>query len=107
MPAQAAKPGPSVTTYCDLVVVDRPDPEQGFGTCLGVLALAKSHDATCLDAACQRGLTLRARPVSSIRSILKTGLDRALIEDQPEDRPLHHANIPGRGYYHSEGEDRC
>jgi len=100
MLAQAAKLGPSVTAFCEAVMADRPHPEQGFRTCLGVLALGKSYDATRLDAACRRGLAIRARSVASIRSILKNGLDRAFIEDRPEDRPLNHANIRGQGYYH-------
>ena len=100
MLAQAAKLGPSVTAFCEAVMADRPHPEQGFRTCLGVLALAKVYDATRLDAACRRGLAIRARSVASIRSILKNGLDRAFIEDRPEDRPLNHANIRGQGYYH-------
>jgi len=100
MLAQAAKLGPSVTAFCEAVMADRPHPEQGFRTCLGVLALAKSYDATRLDAACRRGLAIRARSVASIRSILKNGLDRAFIEERPEDRPLNHANIRGQGYYH-------
>ena len=81
-------------------MADRPHPEQGFRTCLGVLALAKSYEATRLDAACRRGLTIRARSVASISSILKNGLDRAFIEDRPEDHPLNHTNIRGQGYYH-------
>ena len=100
MLAQAAKLGPSVTAFCEAVMADRPHPEQGFRTCMGVLALAKSHDAARLDAACRRGLTIKARSVASIRSILKNGLDRAFFEESPEDRPLRHANIRGQGYYH-------
>lgn len=100
MLAQAAKLGPSVTAFCEAVMADRPHPEQGFRTCMGVLALAKSYDAARLDAACRRGLAIRARSVASIRSILKNGLDRAFIEDRPEDRPLNHANIRGQGYCH-------
>lgn len=104
MLAQAAKLGPSVTTFCEAVMADRPHPEQGFRTCLGVLALAKSYDATRLDAACRRGLTIQTRSPfliwALIRSILKNGLDRAFLEDRPDDRPLHHANIRGQGYYH-------
>ena len=98
--AQAAKLGPSVVAFCEAVMADRPHPEQGFRTCLGVLALARSHDAARLDAACRRALSIRARSVASIRSILQTGLDRAFIEDVPEDRPLRHPNIRGQGYYH-------
>lgn len=64
------------------------------------LGLGQSYDTARLDAACRRGMIIRARSVASIRSILKSGLDRAFIEDRPEDRPLHHANIRGQGYYH-------
>ncbi len=74
--------------------------EQGFRTCLGVLSLAKSYDAVRLDAACQRGLSIHARSVASIRSILKSGLDRAFLEETAEELPLQHNNIRGQGYYH-------
>lgn len=77
-----------------------PHLEQGFRTCLGVLVLAKSYDAARLDAACRRGLTIKARSVSSIRSILKNDRDRAFIEERHEGRPLNHANIRGQDYYH-------
>jgi hypothetical protein len=38
--------------------------------------------------------------VTSIRSILKNGLDRAFLEPSEEPSPLQHANIRGGGYYH-------
>jgi transposase len=98
--AQAAKLGPSVTAFCEAVMADRPHPEQGFRCCLGVLALAKSYEAARLDAACRRGLTIRARSVASIRSILKNGLESAFHEEVPDQSPLLHANIRGQGYYH-------
>jgi transposase len=100
MLAQASRLGPSVTAFCEAVMADRPHPEQGFRTCLGVLALARSYDPDRLDAACRRGLSIRARSVASIRSILKTGLDRAFLEEEPGQLPLQHPNIRGQGYYH-------
>jgi transposase len=45
----AAKLGPSVVAFCETVMADRPHPEQGFRTCLGVLALSRSYDPTRLD----------------------------------------------------------
>lgn len=87
MLVQAAKLGPSVTAFCEAVMTARPHPEQGFRTCLGVPALAKSYDATRLDATCRRGLTIQTRSVASIRSILKNGLDRAFLEDRPKVAP--------------------
>jgi transposase len=100
MLAAAEKLGPSVVAFCEAVMADRPHPEQGFRTCLGVLALARSYDPARLDAACRRGLSIRARSVASIRSILKTGLDRAFLEEETGQLPLQHPNIRGRGYYH-------
>ena len=41
-----------------------------------------------------------ARSLASIRSILQAGLDRAFLEDEPEQLPLQHPNIRGQGYYH-------
>jgi len=96
----AEKLGPSVAAFCQIVMDDRPHPEQGFRTCLGVLALAKSYDAVRLDAACQRGITIKARSVASIRSILKNGLDQAFLEPDPAELPLQHPNIRGQRYYH-------
>ena len=100
MLAQATKTGPAVAAFCEMVMADRPHPEQGFRTCLGVLSLVKTYGPQRVDAACQRGVTIRARTVTSIRSILKTGLDRAFLEGSEDAAPLLHANIRGGGYYH-------
>ena len=122
MLAQAAKTGPVVAAFCEMVMADRPHPEQGLRTCSGVPALVKTYGPERVDAACQRGATIRARTVASIRSILKTGLegaflDRAFLEGAGLDRaflegaglegaaeaaPLQHANIRGGGHCHFE-----
>ena len=47
-----------------------------------------------------RGVTIKARSVSSVRSVLKTGLDRAFLEPEAEELPLQHPNIRGHNYYH-------
>ena len=76
MLAQATKTGPGVAAFCEMVLADRrssgqrstgalpdpPHPEQGFRTCLGVLSLVKTYGPQRVDAACQRGVTIRARP---------------------------------------------
>ncbi|QRD49067.1 IS21 family transposase (plasmid) [Pseudosulfitobacter pseudonitzschiae] len=98
--SRAAKLGPSVAAFCDIVMQDRPHPEQGFRTCLGILSLARSFEPQRLDAACRRGISIKARSVSSIRSILKTGLDQAFMEPDPDELPLQQPNIRGQKYYH-------
>ena len=37
---------------------------------------------------------------ASIRSILKNGLDRAVVDETPDHEPLRHGNIRGQGYFH-------
>ena len=98
--AAAERIGPSTAALFEAVMADRPHPEQGFRTCLGILGLAKSYGHVRLDAACRRGVLIKARSVASIRSILRNGLDRAFVENVPDHEPLRHANIRGQGYFH-------
>jgi transposase len=80
----------------------RPHPEQGFRTCLGILSLTRAYDKTRVDAACRRGVLIKARSVASIRSILNNGLDRAFLDEaeQSDRDPPRHGNIRGRDYFH-------
>lgn len=98
----AEKIGPSTAALCEAVMTARPHPEQGFRTCLGILAPTRTYGAARVDAACRRGVSINARSVASIRSILKNGLDRAFLdEDGRSDRePVRHPNIRGRNYFH-------
>jgi transposase len=100
MLAAAEAAGPSVAAFCEAVMAARPHPEQGFRTCFGILSMEKTYGRARLDAACRRGLQIGARSVSSIRSILKTGLDQAFLDLTPDPEPLRHANIRGQRYFH-------
>ncbi len=94
------KIGPSTAAFFQAVIEARPHPEQGFRTCLGILSLARSYDNARVDAACRRGILIKARSVASIRSILKNGLDRAFLDETSDHQPLRHGNIRGQGYFH-------
>ena len=98
--AFAEKIGPATAALTQAIMIARPHPEQGFRTCLGILSLEKVYGQARLEAACRRGEMINARSVGSIRSILKTGLDRAFLDPEPEPEPLRHGNIRGRGYFH-------
>ena len=98
--AVAEKIGPATAALTQAIMTDRPHPKQGFRTCLGILALEKTYGQVRLEAACQRGDLIKARSVDSIRSILKTGLDRAFLDPETEVEPLRHDNIRGRTYFH-------
>ena len=81
---------------------DRPHPEHGYRSCLGLLNHARRYSKVRLEAACERALHIQSPSYRSVTSILKQGLDRQALseqEDHQAELPLH-ANVRGAGYYH-------
>jgi transposase len=92
--------GPQTAALVTAILADRPHPEQGYRSCLGILRLAKRYDAARLEAACSRALTAGARSYRHVAAILKRGLDRLPPGTPPAAAPLVHENIRGPEYYH-------
>lgn len=97
---RAARIGPATAILVDVILRDRPHPEQGFRSCLGILRLARSHGAERLEAACDRALEINARTLTSVRSILHNRLDGRRPVQPPEAPPIPHANIRGPQFFH-------
>ncbi len=93
--------GPETEILVKRILADRPHPEQGYRSCLGVLRLAKQYGTARLEAACKRAVSVNARSYRHVHSILKNGLDRmALATDEEQTRlPLEHENVRGGDYY--------
>jgi len=93
--------GPYTRALVEAIFADRPHPEQGYRSCLGILRLAKRYGEPRLEAACQRAVAVRARSYRHVESILKHGLDRIPAPDSsPRDgAPVPHLNLRGRDYY--------
>jgi transposase len=96
----AGKVGDGTRELCDAILADRPHPEQGFRSCLGILRLGKRYGDERLEAACRRALGVRARSYRHVESILKNGLDRVVAQDEPLSLSLTHENVRGRDYFH-------
>lgn len=97
----AAEVGPATVALFEAIMRDKPHPEQGFRSCLGVLSLVKSYGPARVEAACRRGNHVGASTYGSIASILKHGLDKAFAQEAPPDAPpIVHGNIRGPDYYH-------
>jgi transposase len=100
--SQAAFIGPNTETLVDVIMRNRPHPEQGFRSAIGILRLAKTHGTERLEAACERALEIGAASYSSVASILKNNLDRR--QPSPKrttDEPaIDHTNIRGPRYFH-------
>ena len=97
--ARAARVGPNVAIFAEVVMRDRKHPEQGYRTCLGVIRLADKFGQDRLDAACRRGLEINAKSYSSIQSILKNGLESKPRTRATEEPAITHPNIRGADYF--------
>jgi transposase len=93
--------GPATAALVEAILADRPHPEQGYRSCLGILRLAKRYTPARLEAACARAGSVAARSYRHVDSILKHGLDRApLPEAIPAlALPLTHEHVRGADYY--------
>jgi transposase len=97
--AWAGTIGPQTAALVAAILADRPHPEQGYRSCLGILRLAKRYDAGRLEAACARALAAGARSYRHVDAILRRGLDRT-TDTTAATPALDHENIRGRDYYH-------
>jgi transposase len=96
----ARQTGPATGEFAEGILKSRPHPEQGYRSCLGIMRLGKHYGSERLEAACKRALTVRAFSYRSVESILKNGLDRHPLPDQPRVRPHRlHENLRGPHYY--------
>ena len=96
---RAARTGYHAAALVERLMRDRPHPEQGYRSALGVLGLQRQFGADRLEAACERALTVGTVNYASVRSILITGLDRAPSPPDPVTATPVHDNIRGPGYY--------
>jgi transposase len=93
--------GPQTKDLVASILADRPHPEMGYRSCLGILRLAKQYGNERLEAAAARAVAVRARSYRHVESILKNGLDRlALPAPSTTTAPaVQHENVRGRDYY--------
>ena len=94
--------GPCTAQVIERQLTDRPHPEHGYRSCLGLLKLARGYSKPRLEAACQRALAIHSASYRSVASILKQGLDQQPLSDDQTSQaelPLH-TNVRGPGYYH-------
>jgi transposase len=95
----AAKTGPQCAQLVEKILKERPHPEMGFRSCLGILRLGQGVGAQRLEAACARALHFGTCSYQSIKSILQKRLDQQAPEPElPLPSPVH-PNVRGQGYY--------
>lgn len=97
--SRGARIGYHVAALIERVIRERPHPEQGYRSALGVLGLERRFGRDRLEAACERALTHNTVRYASVQSILITGLDKASEPPAPMTPAPRHDNIRGPGYY--------
>ena len=92
------------------LLVNRPHPEMGYRSCLGLLSLAKTYGTERLEKACRRALRLKSPARRTVLSILKNKLESQPLSDETETDNgcgedqlclplLDHENLRGSSYY--------
>jgi transposase len=92
--------GPETHALADEILRDRPHPEQGYRSCLGLYRLGRRYGKTRLEAACARARAVGARSYRHVDAVLKHGLDRTPVQTPllvtPTISPEH---VRGPEYY--------
>ena len=95
-----ARSGRNTSALVEIILRERPHPEQGFRASIGIIGLAKAHGRDRLEAACGWALAIGARSYTSVNSILKNNLDRRRPAKATDGPAILHSNIRGPGYFH-------
>jgi transposase len=96
--------GPNTEGLITAVLANRPHPEQGFRTCLGILRLYRGIDTARAESVSARALDIGALTYRSVASILANNLDKATVR-KPEIKTnkaadlFDHPNIRGSRYF--------
>jgi transposase len=90
--------GPNTARLIARILSEKPHPEMGYRSCLGIIRLAECYSATRMEAAAQRALESNACRFKSVESILKNSLDQQPLSQLPS-LPPPHDNIRGGEYF--------
>lgn len=91
--------GPECAKVVEKILQDRPHPEMGFRSCLGIIRLGKAVGNARLEAACRRALHFGACSYTSINSILQKQLETQPLEPELPLCSPKHENLRGGPYY--------
>jgi transposase len=92
--------GPHTAKLFARILAEKPHPEMGYRSCLGIIRLAELYSSTRMEAAADRALRTGACRYQSVKSILKNSLDQQpLPELPPLPLPPSHDNIRGAEYF--------
>jgi hypothetical protein len=92
---RAAGIGAATAALIDALFAQRRHPEQAIRSAQGVLALARDHSASAVEAACARALALDAIGYGSVRRLLSM----PSVQPPTPAPTITHEHIRGGDYY--------
>jgi transposase len=96
----AGQIGPHTARLLERILSEKPHPEMGYLSCLGIIRLAERYSAIRMEGAAQRALESHACRFKSVESILKNSLDQQPFTQLPSlPPPPPHDNIRGGEYF--------
>ena len=96
----AGRAGPFTARLVEFVIADKPHPEMGYRSSLGVIRLSRKYGVERLESACTRAVRFKLYSYQSVKSILKCGLDhQSLPALVPPSATVAHENLRGPDYY--------
>ena len=92
--------GPCTAELFERILGEKPHPEMGYRSCLGIIRLAEEYSSVRMEAAANRAIRTGACRYQSVKSILKNSLDQQPLPELPsQPLPPSHDNIRGAEYF--------
>jgi transposase len=99
----AEQTGSHTARLFERILAEKPHPEMGYRSCLGIIRLAEQYSAARMEAAADRALRTGACRYQNVKSILKNSLDQQPLTEPPTLLPPPpHDNIRGARYFSEE-----
>jgi transposase len=96
----AGSVGPFAARLVEFIIADKPHPEMGYRSALGVIRLSRKYGAERLEAACTRAVRFKLYRYQSVKSMLECGLDRQPLPELVSPPSIvAHENLRGPDYY--------
>lgn len=92
--------GPNTEGLIIAIMANRPHPEQGFRTCLGVMRLFRSLEPIRAELVASYAVSIGALVYRSIAAIITTKRDQTAAASVETLFTIHHRNVRGSGYFH-------
>jgi transposase len=88
---------PNTARLFERILADKPHPEMGYRSCLGIIRLADQYSPGRMEAPAERALLTGACRYQSVKSILKNSLDEHPPTEPSSSTPPPHDKHPWRG----------